>query len=77
MENNEEKLVSGPAPRPVGRWTIRPDKCNTCCDCVDACTVGLLYFDEKNKLIRIKYEGLCTHCGKCASACAYGAIVLT
>lgn len=77
MENKEEKLMSKPDPTPVDRWTIDPKKCNTCCDCVDVCPKGLLYFDEKNKLILITVEGSCTHCAKCASACAYGAIVLT
>lgn len=77
MENNEERLDSCPGPKPVGRWTINHSKCNTCCDCIDICPIGLLYFDEKNKLVLIKNEGACTHCAKCASVCAYGAIVLT
>ncbi len=77
MENNEERLDSCPGPMPLERWTINHSKCNTCCDCIDICPIGLLYFDEKNKLVLIKNEGACTHCAKCASVCAYGAIVLT
>ena len=78
MENEEEKFVSEPEPGPVeDRWTINHSKCNTCCDCVDVCPIGLLYFDEKSKLISINHEESCTHCADCASVCAYGAIVIT
>lgn len=78
MENEKEKLSSGKNLRPKGRWTINQKKCTTCCECVDACLMGLLYFEETKNLIFIRNEGRgCTQCGDCASACAYGAIVLT
>ena len=28
---------------PVGRWIIYIDKCTGCGECVDACSLGLLY----------------------------------
>lgn len=77
MENEKEKLSGGKKPCPVDNWTINQKKCTTCCECVDACLKGLLYYYEPNKVIRIKNELECVHCGDCASACAFDAIVLT
>lgn len=77
MENNEEKLASVSGDMPVGRWTINRDKCTTCCECVDACGKGLLYYYEEKKVIMIRDEYNCNQCGDCVSACAYRAIVLT
>lgn len=77
MENNEEKMKSGKDPMPVGRWTINRKKCTTCCECVEACMRGLLYYNTDKKAIMINDETICTQCGDCVSACAYGAIVLT
>lgn len=77
MENNRIKRGDEPGPMPVGRWTINQSKCTTCCECVDACGRGLLYFDNKNKVICIREENNCDQCGDCASVCSYRAIVLT
>lgn len=77
MENSEEKLSCNQDPCPVDRWTISYKKCTTCCECIDACRKGLLYYYEPTKVIRIEDELECIHCGDCASACAFGAIVLT
>mgnify|MGYP000404489661 FL=1 len=41
-------------PRPVGRWIIYIDKCTGCGECVDACSLGLLYI-EKEK-VKMKEE---------------------
>lgn len=75
MENRNEKPGSVPEPMPVGRWTINRDKCDTCCECIDACRRRLLYKDKD--VIMIRYENNCNQCGDCVDACGYGAIVLT
>lgn len=75
MEKNEGALE--PNFGDFGRWTIDPKRCTTCCECIDACLLGLLYFFEEKKLVLIKDEDGCTQCGDCASACAYDAIALT
>ena len=78
MENNGEKLRMSEIPCPKDRWTINQKKCTTCCECLDACPLGLLYLEESQKVVLIKNSGAtCTQCGDCASACAYEAIVLT
>ena len=59
-------------PRPVGRWIIYIDKGTGCGECVDACSLGLLYI-EKEK-VKMKEERYCSQCGDCASACAFRAI---
>lgn len=39
-------------PRPVGRWIIYIDKCTGCGECVDVCSLGLLYIEnEKVKIL--------------------------
>lgn len=73
MENDKEKLESTFGPKM--RWTINQDKCTTCCECIDACLLGLLFI--KDNYILIKNEHLCTQCGRCANVCAARAIVLT
>lgn len=74
MENNDNCLnpASGPF---VGRWTINRKKCTTCCECIEACTRGLLYLEDKNIMIKNEYN--CNQCGECVDACPYNAIVLT
>ena len=43
-------------PRPVGRWIIYIDKCTGCGECVDACSLGLLYIeDEKVQMKEERY----------------------
>ena len=34
-------------PRPVGRWIIYIDKCTGCGECVDACSLDLLYIENE------------------------------
>ena len=54
---------------PVGRWI---DKCTGCGECVDACSLGLLYIE--NEKVKMKEERYCSECEDCASACAFRAI---
>lgn len=75
MENNEKKMASTPIDMPITRWTIDQSKCTTCCECVDACLLGLLKY-VKNVIV-IEHENWCTQCGDCAAACGQRAIVLT
>lgn len=77
MENDKVRNGVDLEPGPVGRWTIKQSICTGCCECVDACGRGLLYFDNKNKVICIREENNCDQCGDCASVCSYRAIVLT
>ncbi len=70
---------------------VRPEACDLCGSCADACPVEVSSpFDEglrKRKAIYIPYEGAyppayaidegaCTRCGKCVEACPRGAIDL-
>lgn len=74
----KEKNVVEPSvipPCPVNRWTINTKKCVLCLECVDACKRGLL--EEKDNMITINNERLCNHCGDCAAACGFYAIILT
>ena len=57
---------------PVGRWIIYIDKCTGCGECVDACSLGLLYIE--NEKVKMKEERYCSECEDCASACAFRAI---
>jgi len=34
------------SPGPVGRWIIYIDKCTGCGECVDACSLELLYIEN-------------------------------
>lgn len=77
MENNGIKKGNEPGPMPVGRWTIIQSVCTTCCECIDACKLGLLAFVSEANVIVINKEYLCTQCGDCADVCGYKAIVLT
>lgn len=77
MENDKVRNGADPEPGPVGRWTIKQTVCTTCCECIDACRLGLLAFVAEAKVIVINKEYLCTQCGDCADICGYNAIVLT
>lgn len=77
MKNNEVKNGVEPGPMPVGRWTINQSVCIGCCECVDACRRGLLFFVKEERVIIIKNEHICNQCGDCVDACGYYAIVLT
>ena len=57
---------------PVRRWIIYIDKCTGCGECVDACSLGLLYIE--NEKVKMKEERYCSECEDCASACAFRAI---
>ena len=57
---------------PVGRWIIYIDKCTGCGECVDACSLGLLYIE--NEKVKMKEERYCRESADCASACAFRAI---
>ena len=57
---------------PVGRWIIYIDKCTGCGECVDACSLGLLYIEDEK--VQMKEERYCSECEDCASACAFRAI---
>lgn len=57
---------------PVGRWIIYIDKCTGCGECVDACSLELLYIE--NEKVKMTEERYCTQCEDCASACAFRAI---
>ena len=59
-------------PRPVGRWIIYIDKCTGCGECVDACSLDLLYIE--NEKVKMKEERYCSECEDCARACAFRAI---
>ena len=43
---------------PVGRWIIYIDKCTGCGECVDACSLGLLYIE--NEKVKMKEERFCS-----------------
>lgn len=77
MENHKVRNGVDPEPGPVGRWTINRSVCTGCCECVDACRTGLLYYVKDQSAIIIKNEHLCTQCGECVDACGYSAIILT
>ena len=57
---------------PVGRGIIYIDKCTGCGECVDACSLGLLYIEDEK--VQMKEERYCSECEDCASACAFRAI---
>lgn len=51
-------------PRPVGRWIIYIDKCTGCGECVDACSLDLLYIE--NEKVKMTEERYCSQCEDCA-----------
>jgi len=54
-----------------GGVVLRKEKCIGCGNCVNACVVGAIFWDdESNKPV------ICIHCGYCASFCPYGVIKL-
>ena len=72
MEKKENLDGRNLGSRPVGRWIIYIDKCTGCGECVDACSLGLLYIE--NEKVKMKEERYCSECEDCASACAFRAI---
>ncbi|RLE85430.1 MAG: [Fe-S]-binding protein [Thermoprotei archaeon] len=58
-------------PRKGGGVLMDPKKCVSCGNCVRACPIGAVMWDEEsNKPI------ICVHCGICAQYCPYGVIEL-
>lgn len=74
MENKESLGNSKKEPMPVGKWKIDQKKCNGCGECVEACSISLLYIDKESQLVVLKNENYCNECADCASVCAYRAI---
>ena len=74
MENKESLGNSKKEPMPVGKWKIDQKKCNGWGECVEACSIGLLYIDKESQLVVLKNENYCNECADCASVCAYRAI---
>lgn len=74
MENKESLGNSKKEPMPVGKWKIDQKKCNGCGECVEACSIGLLYIDKESQLVVLKNENYCNECADCASVCAYRSI---
>ena len=72
MEKKENLGGRNLGPGPLGRWIIYIDKCTGCGECVDACSLGLLYIE--NEKVKMKEERYCSECEDCASACAFRAI---
>ncbi|MBN1454914.1 MAG: 4Fe-4S binding protein [Methanomicrobia archaeon] len=57
--------------REGGGIKLDEDKCIGCGNCVDACILGAIFWDdEKNKPI------VCKYCGKCAEYCVHDVIGL-
>ncbi len=50
---------------------VRPDKCKECKDkpCLDACSIGALFWDDE-----AKKPIICTNCGECAKICPHEVI---
>lgn len=72
MEKKENLDDRNLGPGPVGRWIIYIDKCTGCGECVDVCSLGLLYIE--NEKVKMKEERYCSECEDCARACAFRAI---
>jgi len=52
--------------RACGGVILDQKNCIGCGNCVDACTLGAIFWDdEKNKPL------ICVHCGMCVEHCAY------
>lgn len=65
----------GKRPKPLGRWIIDHSLCTGCGDCIEACPLLLLKFE--NKKVVIKDPTGCNQCGKCYNVCGSRAISLT
>jgi Fe-S-cluster-containing dehydrogenase component len=56
-------------PKPGGGVDFNSDKCLGCGQCVDACTIGAVFWDEEtNKPV------ICIYCGVCVRYCPHGAL---
>lgn len=74
MGNKESLGNSKKEPMPVGRWVINQKKCNGCGECVEACSLGLLYINKEYNIVVLREPNHCSECEDCASVCAYRAI---
>lgn len=52
-----------------GGVALNQDRCVGCKLCVEACTIGAVFWDEGNEK-----PVICVHCGYCANYCPYGVI---
>jgi len=55
--------------RDYGGVKINYSKCIGCRNCVKACPVGAVFWDDE-----INKPNICVHCGYCADYCPYGVI---
>ena len=57
--------------RPGGGVTVDESACIGCGNCVDACIVNAVYWDDE-----INKPMICIHCGYCAQYCPHGVLTL-
>lgn len=57
--------------REGGGVILNPEKCIGCKECVSACIVDAIFFDEYNNLPII-----CKHCGACTKYCPHECLVI-
>ena len=55
--------------RKGGGVILKPDLCDGCKLCVDACRVGAVAFDED-----VNQPFICTHCSTCTKYCPHGCL---
>jgi Fe-S-cluster-containing dehydrogenase component len=55
--------------RKGGGVILNPNKCIGCKNCVNACTMGAIFWDEENEK-----PVICVHCGYCVDYCPYNVI---
>lgn len=53
------------------------DGCIGCRECVDACPVDVIRFDDENKIAVITYKEDCQICNQCVIYCPVDAITIT
>jgi len=58
-------------PRKPGGVTLIPSRCIACKNCVEACPLGAVSWDEE-----VNKPAICVYCGYCADYCPYGVIKL-
>lgn len=57
--------------REGGGVRLEPSKCIGCGNCVDACIIGCVFWDDE-----INKPMICVHCGYCAEYCPHGILKL-